>query len=148
MPEPNDKYSPKGIFTNTRKSGIIFLVGNVICSLLSFYKLPDGSEPALEFIRRIPDKKLKAKVFRSLKLLEIYGNRLQEPDTKYLGNGIFELRTKQGSNIVRNLLFFHKEKIIVVTNCFAEKTAKTPSNETELALKRKKDYEEKKRTVK
>ena len=43
---------------------------------VEFFALTDGSMPALETIRSITDLKLKAKVFRSLRLLETFGNQL------------------------------------------------------------------------
>lgn len=58
-----------------------------------FYELNNGEKPALNSILALKDVKLRAKVFRSLKLLETFGNDLGEPDTAPLGNGIFELRT-------------------------------------------------------
>lgn len=108
---------------------------------VEFFALTDGSMPALETIRSITDLKLKAKVFRSLRLLETFGNQLGEPDTKHLRNGIYELRTKQGSNIFRNLFFYHRGKVIVVTNGFIKKTQKTPEAEIALAERRRSDYE-------
>lgn len=110
---------------------------------VEFFALDDGSMPALETIRSISDPKLKAKVFRSLKLLETFGNQLGEPDTKHLRNGIYELRTKQGSNIFRNLFFYHKGQVVVVTNGFIKKTQKTPEPEITLAERRRSDYEKK-----
>ena len=108
---------------------------------VEFFALTDGSMPALETIRSITDLKLKAKVFRSLRLLETFGHQLGEPDTKHLRNGIYELRTKQGSNIFRNLFFYHRGKVIVVTNGFIKKTQKTPEAEIALAERRRSDYE-------
>ena len=108
---------------------------------VEFFALTDGSMPALETIRSITDLKLKAKVFRSLRLLATFGNQLGEPDTKHLRNGIYELRTKQGSNIFRNLFFYHRGKVIVVTNGFIKKTQKTPEAEIALAERRRSDYE-------
>lgn len=108
---------------------------------VEFFALTDGSMPALETIRSITDLKLKAKVFRSLRLLETFGNQLGEPDTKHLRNGIYELRTKQGSSIFRNLFFYHRGKVIVVTNGFIKKTQKTPEAEIALAERRRSDYE-------
>ena len=108
-----------------------------------FYELDNGRKPALESILAIEDVKLRAKVFRSLKLLESFGNQLGEPDSSFLRDGIFELRTKYSSNIVRTLYFFRKGKLVIVTNSFIKKTQKTPKDELELALERKKDYEKK-----
>ena len=108
-----------------------------------FYESDDGHKPALEQICRIKDQKLKAKVFRSLKLLESFGNQLGWPDSAPLRDGIFELRTVHSSNIVRTLYFFQKERTVVVTNSFIKKTQKTPEKEIETAIKRRKDYEKK-----
>ena len=68
---------------------------------------------------------------------------LREPYTKHLGNGIFELRAKQGSDISRVLYFFVFGRKIILTNGFIKKTAKTPLKEINLAEKYRKDYLEK-----
>ena len=60
---------------------------------------------------------------------------------KPLENGIFELRTKQGSDITRVLYFFIVGKKAVLTNGFIKKSQKTPKTEKELAKKYKADYE-------
>lgn len=54
---------------------------------------------------------------------------------------IFELRTKQGSDITRVLYFFIIGKKAVLTNGFIKKSQKTPKAEKELAKKYKADYE-------
>ena len=54
--------------------------------------------------------------------------------------GFFELRTKQGSNIVRNLYFFFVGTKIIITHGFRKKTQKTPPEEIERAKKYRKDY--------
>lgn len=64
--------------------------------IVEFYKTEKGKKPAGDFIKSIEDVKLRAKVVRSLKLLETYGTELRETDSKPLGDGIFELRTIQG----------------------------------------------------
>lgn len=74
------------------------------------------------------DLKLKAKVVTNLHLLEELGNQAREPLSKPLDNGIFEMRTIVGGNIVRILYFFDRDKIIVATNGFVKKTKKKPLN--------------------
>ena len=86
------------------------------------------------------DIKMKAKVLRCVDILKKNGNELREPYTKSLGNGIFELRAKQGSDIGRVLYFFVIGRKIVLTNGFMKKTQKTPKNEIELAEKYRNDY--------
>ena len=69
------------------------------------------------------------------------GPLLREPYSKSLEDGIFELRTKQGSNITRVLYFFFIGKKVILTNGFVKKSQKTPKAEKELAKKYKADYE-------
>lgn len=109
--------------------------------IIEFYKTEKGKKPAGDFIKSIEDVKLRAKVVRSLKLLETYGTELREPDSKPLGDGIFELRTIQGDNIARCLYFFFVGDKAIVTNGFIKKQQKTPPEETDLAKKYKADYE-------
>lgn len=111
---------------------------------VEFYVDSKGEKPALKTILGIEDVKLRAKVFRSIKLLETFGNKLGEPDTSAIRDGIFELRTKHSNNIVRTLYFYDRGQIIILTNSFIKKTQKTPVSEIELALERKRDYERKK----
>lgn len=108
---------------------------------LSFYELENGRKPAKEFVLGITDEKLRAKVLRALQILEEFGNGLREPDSKHLRNGIFELRVRQGNDIVRVLYFFYERRSIVVTSGFVKKSQKTPKTEVEKALKRKRDFE-------
>ncbi len=66
-------------------------------------------------------------------ILEEKGNYLRELYSKYLEDGIFEIRVKVGNNISRVLYFFYFEKRIVITNGFIKKTQKTPKQEIKLA---------------
>ncbi len=106
---------------------------------VEFYESSDGKCPSLDFIKTL-GVKLRAKVFRDLNLLEQKGNDLRLPYSEHLDDGIFELRTIQGNNIVRNLYFFIVGKKIVVTHGFVKKTQKTPVKEIEKAKEYRKDY--------
>ncbi len=92
--------------------------------------------------------KFKAKILRTVMLLQEKGVSLREPHSKSLEDGIFELRTKFGSDIARNLYFFCDGDKAIITNGFIKKGQKTPSSEIEKAKKYRKDYffqEEKRR---
>lgn len=104
-----------------------------------FYKRANGSCPVCDFLDSL-DIKMRAKMLRLTMLLEKNGNELREPYSKFLKDGIFEIRAKLGSNIARVLYFFSLGKIIILTNGFVKKTAKTPSTEIELAQKYRTDY--------
>lgn len=67
-----------------------------------------------------------AKLLGTISLLETNGTQLREPYSKSLGDGIFELRAKQSSNITRILYFFVVGHQIILTNGFVKKTQKTP----------------------
>ena len=108
---------------------------------LEFYKLPDGTKPVAEFIKSL-NVKMRAKAIDSISILEKYGPELREPYSKSLGDGIFELRIKFVSDIVRLFYFFFVGEKIVLTNGFIKKkTGETPSGEQEKAKKYKEDYE-------
>lgn len=106
---------------------------------VEFYETEKGERPSLDFINTL-EVKLRAKVFRDLKLLEEKGNELRLPYSENLGDGIFELRTIQGNNIVRNLYFFIIGKKIIVTHGFRKKTQKTPPEEITKAKNYREDY--------
>lgn len=106
-----------------------------------FYETKDGRKPAKMFLTSIQDKKLKAKIYRTIELLEVQGTELREPYSKHLEEGIFELRTKLGSNITRVLYFFFIGNRAVLTNGLVKKTQKTPRQAIETAKKYKSDFE-------
>lgn len=78
----------------------------------------------------------------TLKVLQEQGNRLREPYSKHLEDGIFEVRGKVGSDISRVLYFFYYGGRIILTNGFIKKTQKTPRSELEKAKLCRKDFME------
>ena len=105
------------------------------------YETENGEKPVRLFLESCQDKKLKAKIYRTIELLEKQGPDLREPFSKHLEDGIFELRTKQGSNIARVLYFFFIGNRAVLTNGLIKKTRKTPKRTIETAKKYKADFE-------
>jgi len=83
---------------------------------------------------------MRAKLLMDIDLLEENGPLLREPYSKPIGDGIFELRARAGTNISRVLYFFVVGQRAVLTNGFIKKTQKTPEKEIELAKKYRKDY--------
>ena len=104
-----------------------------------FYRKEDGTEPAKEFLLGL-EVKMRAKMARTIKLLEDNGPALREPVSKPLGDGIFELRAKFSSDITRVLYFFFVGKCAVLTNGFVKKTQKTPPREIYLAKRYRDDF--------
>ena len=104
-----------------------------------FYEDENGEKPVEEFLLSL-DKKMRAKILGILGILEEKGNTLREPYSKPLGDGIFEVRCKIGTDLTRVLYFFYYEGHIILTNGFVKKTQKTPKQVIQLAKKRRTDY--------
>ena len=104
-----------------------------------FYDKPDGSEPVREFLSSV-DTKMRARILRMIDILAKNGTALRMPYSEHLGDGIFEIRIKSGSDISRVLYFFVIGRKIVLTNGFIKKTTKTPKNEIETAKKYRSEY--------
>jgi phage-related protein len=104
-----------------------------------FFEETNGNVPAEEFINSL-DVKMSAKVYRLLSMISENGPDLREPYSKFLEDGIFELRAQQGSDISRVLYFFMSGKRVVVTNGFTKKTQKTPRSEIDKAKAYRKEY--------
>ena len=106
---------------------------------IEFYETEQGIQPAKEFLLSL-DTKMRAKMVNTISILQDNGYALREPYSKYLSEGIFELRARVGSDITRVLYFFYVDSRIVLTNGFIKKTNKTPIKEIEKAKKYRADY--------
>ena len=78
---------------------------------------------------------LRAKMVRQLQKLEHNPQQLREPDTKPIGDGLFEIRAKAG-DIARGLWVYQVGKRIFLLRIFIKKTPKTPPEEIALAWAR------------
>ncbi len=63
--------------------------------------------------------------YRTLAVLETDGNNIREPYSKFLGDGIYEVRVQQVNNITRVLYFLVVNKKIILTFAI-QQTQKTP----------------------
>ena len=106
--------------------------------IAEFYENGDKI-PVKDFLDSL-NVKMRAKLLMEIKLLEEKGTLLREPYSKPLGDGIFELRAKVGTDISRVLYFFYYEGRIILTNGFTKKTQKTPPREIKIAKESRKDF--------
>lgn len=106
---------------------------------VEYYVKKDGTKPAEEFIFS-QDEKMQAKILLMIKLLETKGPAVREPFSKALGDGLFEIRTRLGSDITRVLYFFVVSRKVILTNGFVKKSQKTPSEEIRRAKRYRDDY--------
>ena len=106
---------------------------------VEFYETKHGRRPAEEFLNEL-DIKMRGKLVMILKVLQEKGMQLREPYSKYLEDGIFEIRGKVGSDISRVLYFFYYDGRIVLTNGFIKKSQKIPDLEIRKAKAYRKDF--------
>jgi phage-related protein len=102
----------------------------------------EGKVKMQEFLDSL-DYLEKAKIIAFMdKLVEML-NVNQFPNeklSKYLRDGIFELKVHLKNKISRSLYFFMTDKNIIFTHGFIKKTEKTPDSEIEKAIKIKEYY--------
>ena len=98
-------------------------------------------EPAEEFILSRP-KKMRARIYRTIELLENHGYALYKPFSKTLESAqkLKELRVQFASNICRLFYFHHKGRLYIVTSGYVKKSQKTSPREIEKALRIMKNY--------
>jgi phage-related protein len=104
-----------------------------------FYLTEAGKSPVEEFIKSL-DSRGRRKFYYTKSLLETFGHNLTYPHAKYIGDDIFELRFKAMEGHVRTLYFFYSGNQAIFTNGFIKKSGKTPQNEEQTAMDRRKDY--------
>ena len=94
-------------------------------------ELLDG---VVSFLDALPSK-LEAKAYWTMTLLQRLGTRLQEPYCKPVKGykGLFELRVKFASDIVRLFYFKHNGTIFVVTSGYVKKAQRLNKQEIERA---------------
>lgn len=73
------------------------------------------------------------KINKSIGLLEKYGSTIRYPHTKYISDGVFELRVIGSSNI--RVFFVFKNNEAVILHAIIKKTQKIPKREIDHVLK-------------
>ena len=106
-----------------------------------FYRETDGSVPTQTWLDRLP-KKVRAKCIDKIERLQELGHELLPPESDYLRDGIYELRTRFGKVRYRMLYFFFGNVAAVISHGILKKTAKVPPREIELAIERKRNFEQ------
>lgn len=104
-----------------------------------FFEKENGEVPVETFLNSL-DKKMLAKMTRTISALQESGSDLREPYSKHLDDEIFELRAQVASNTTRVLYFFVLGHRVILTNGFIKKTLKTPISEINKAKAYRKEY--------
>ena len=75
---------------------------------VEFYSSRAGNTPIEDFLDSV-DIKTKAKIVRTIELLQKNGTALRMPYSEFLVDGIFELRIQAMGNAIRVLFFFYEK---------------------------------------
>lgn len=107
---------------------------------ITYYKDDKGNDPIQEFLINL-GKSNRILVAKTRQGIEKLRNRAyhKEPLSKHLEPGLWELRIKSGTNILRIIYAFDKGRIIVLLHAFIKKDQKTPIGDLEMARKRLKE---------
>lgn len=105
-----------------------------------YYRDSLGNSPVEEFLIELQmvNNPLAEQTFKGLEKLKHRAYH-KEPLSKYLERGLWELRIKAGSSILRIIYTFDKGQIIILLHVFIKKQQKIPASELELARNRLKE---------
>jgi phage-related protein len=106
---------------------------------LVFYAAASGKEPVRDWLKSLDGQDRR---IIGLDLMKVqYAWPVGMPLCRNLGNGLWEMRSDlSGGKIARVLFCFHGQQLYALHG-FVKKTQKTPKNELDLALRRKKEVE-------
>ena len=106
---------------------------------IEYYQSGTGKCPVEEFIDSL-DAKSRARIARTLDLLEEFGVSLGMPYARHLEKQLWELRIRHGRNRYRIMYFLCTEQTFVLLHAFAKKTGAVPRKDMETAENRRDDY--------
>jgi phage-related protein len=114
-----------------------------ITSIL-FFQEKEGDAPVIDWLEELKKKNRKgfAKCVARIRQLNSTGYELRRPAADYLRDGIYELRAKDINTQYRILYFFNGKHIAVLNHSIIKKTSAVPKKDIELAIKRKKKFEQ------
>ena len=100
-----------------------------------FYRSDNGREPVREWLKSL-DVPARRVIGEDIKDVE-FAWPLGMPLVKNLGEGLWEVRSSLPGNRIARVLFCVTDKEMVLLHGFIKKTQKTPSQDIELARRRK-----------
>lgn len=104
-----------------------------------FYRTLQGSEPVREWLKEL-DPAARRIIGFDLKDVE-FGWPVGMPLCRSLGRGLWEVRSNLPDGRIARVIFCVHEGRMVLLHGFIKKTQKTPPQEIELALRRKREVE-------
>ena len=106
-----------------------------------FFRTEAGAEPVREWLKSLPSRDDRKRIGEDIKTVE-FGWPLGMPVCRFLGGGIYEVRSDLAQNrIARVLFYFDRHGRMVLLHGFIKKTQKTPAEDLQLARRNKKKHE-------
>lgn len=104
---------------------------------ITFYEDNSGNSPIEEFLLELSESNLRL-VLKTREAIDRLRSRVyhKEPFSKHIELGLWELRVKSGTDILRILYTFEKGRIIILLHIFIKKKQKISTKELEIARKR------------
>lgn len=106
---------------------------------IEYFQSETGRLPVAEFIDSL-DAKSRARVARTLDLLEQFGINLGMPYAKHLEKQLWELRIRHGRNRYRIIYFLAASQTFVLLHGFAKKSGPVPRVDMAIAESRRDSY--------
>jgi len=106
---------------------------------IEYYQSADGGFPVKDFIDSL-DVKAKAKVARTIDLLEEFGIDLGMPYAEHIEGKLWELRIRLSSNRYRIIYFLDEGRAFVMLHGFVKRTEKISKVDLATARKRLSGY--------
>ena len=106
---------------------------------VEYYETRKGRCPVQEFIDNL-DTKSRAKIARTIDLLEQFGVDLGKPYAKHVEGELWELRTRVGTNQYRIIYLLFTGKVFILLHGFAKKSGRIPERDLKIARSRRDDF--------
>ena len=104
-----------------------------------FYKTGGDNEPLREWLKQLDPLERKI-IGIDLKTVE-YGWPIGMPICRSMGKGLYEVRSNLPNGKIARVFFCVYQEQMILLHGFIKKTQKTPKQDFDLALKRKKNLE-------
>jgi len=106
---------------------------------IEYYRSRTGRSPVKDFIDSL-DPRSKARVARTLDLLEEFGTELGMPYARHIEGQLWELRARHGRNRYRIIYFLATGRMFVLLHGFTKKGGPVPRSDIEIAARRRDSY--------
>ena len=106
---------------------------------IQYFETANGRRPVQEFVDAL-DARSKAKIARTLDLLEEFGVKLGMPYAKHVEGDMWELRTRVGSNQYRIIYFLFAGGAFILLHGFLKKSGQIPQRDLRMARDRRTEF--------